>query len=177
MERSVTRARRMSRPAKAGATDEVRPPRRRLCARPVQPAEGWRRNRCGGVRRSSDARRARTPHAALAEMEMGWGRCLCRCLRGLQGHLVAERLELASKPARMVFARVTPEEVIGAQIMVRLAALEHVVHRDDDRMADGDGGFRRAPAAAQARVLGGEVRALGTARRLAGLPQAAAEPL
>src|SRR5204862_4337803 len=31
----------MSRPAKAGATDEVRPPRRRLCARPVQHAEGW----------------------------------------------------------------------------------------------------------------------------------------
>src|SRR5439155_17336490 len=40
LERSVTRARRMSRPAKAGATDEVRPPRRRLCARPVQHAEG-----------------------------------------------------------------------------------------------------------------------------------------
>src|SRR5881227_1069525 len=56
----------MSRPAKAGATDEVRPPRRRLCARPVQHAEGWRFHRCGGIRRSSDARRARTPHAALA---------------------------------------------------------------------------------------------------------------
>src|SRR5439155_2206470 len=64
VERSVTRARRMSRPAKAGATDEVRP--LRLCARPVQPAEGWRLHRCGGIRRSSDARRARTPHAALA---------------------------------------------------------------------------------------------------------------
>src|SRR5438552_19122591 len=56
----------MSRPAKAGATDEVRRPRRRLCARPVQHAEGWRLHRCGGIRRSSDARRARTPHAALA---------------------------------------------------------------------------------------------------------------
>src|SRR5947199_137518 len=66
VERSVTRARRMSRPAKAGATDEVRPPRRRLCAKPVQHAEGWRLHRCGGIRRSSDARRARTPHAALA---------------------------------------------------------------------------------------------------------------
>src|SRR5206468_1560502 len=65
VERSVTRARPMSRPAKAGATDEVRPPRRRLCARPVQHAEGWRLHRCGGIRRSSDARRARTPHAAL----------------------------------------------------------------------------------------------------------------
>src|SRR5207249_3963837 len=52
--------------AHAGATDEVRPPRRRLCARPVQHAEGWRLHRCGGIRRSSDARRARTPHAALA---------------------------------------------------------------------------------------------------------------
>ncbi len=35
-------------------------------AMPVQPAEGWRLHRCGGIRRSSDARRARTPHAALA---------------------------------------------------------------------------------------------------------------
>src|SRR5438046_7728303 len=84
----------MSRPAKAGATDEVRPPRRRLCARPVQPAEGWRLHRCGGIRRSSDARRARTPHAALAEMEMGWGRCLCRCLRGLQGHTITISIRL-----------------------------------------------------------------------------------
>src|SRR5947207_6122917 len=61
---SVTRARRMSRPAKAGATDEVRPPRRRLCARPVQPAEGWRLHRCGGIRRSSDARRLRPGRVA-----------------------------------------------------------------------------------------------------------------
>src|SRR5438552_3200740 len=43
----------MSRPANAGATDEVRPPRPRLCARPVQHAEGWRLHRCGGIRRSS----------------------------------------------------------------------------------------------------------------------------
>src|SRR5205823_8172509 len=109
-------------------------------------------SRVGTGRESGTLGDPRAPHVALAEMEMGWGRCLCRCLRGLQGHLVAERLELASKPARMVFARVTPEEVIGAQIMVRLAALEHVVHRDDDRMADGDGGFRRAPAAGRASV-------------------------
>src|SRR5438094_1653123 len=117
---------------------------------PVQPAEGWRLHRCGGIRRSSDARRARTPHAALAEMKMGWGCSLCRGLHGLERHLVAERLELARKPARVVFARGTPEEVVGAKILVRLAALEHVVHRDDDRMADGDGGFRGAAAAAQA---------------------------
>src|SRR5207237_6418801 len=35
-------------------------------AMPVQHTEGWRLHRCGGIRRSSDARRARTPHAALA---------------------------------------------------------------------------------------------------------------
>src|SRR5205823_7794198 len=178
VERSVTRARRMSRPAKAGATDK---------GTPAPPTPLWRylssTPKAGGFTAAaasadrSDARRARTPHAALAEMKMGWGCSLCRGLHGLERHLVAERLELARKPARVVFARGTPEEVVGAKILVRLAALEHVVHRDDDRMADGDGGFRGAAAAAQAGVLGGEVRALGTARRLGGLPHVAAEPL
>src|SRR5213079_447735 len=36
-------------------------------AMPVQHTEGWRLHRCGGIRRSSDARRARTPHAAARQ--------------------------------------------------------------------------------------------------------------
>jgi len=66
VERSVTRARRMSRPAKAGATDEYARPADASVAMPVQHADGWRRHRCGGIRRSNEARRARTPHAGLA---------------------------------------------------------------------------------------------------------------
>src|SRR5205814_8220475 len=37
-------------------------------------------------------------HAALAEMEMGWGRCLCRCLRGLQGHTITSPYVSSSRP-------------------------------------------------------------------------------
>src|SRR5438552_13107676 len=63
IEPSVSTARAEKQPARQ--TRYARPADAAV-AMPVQHAEGWRLHRCGGIRRSSDARRARTPHAALA---------------------------------------------------------------------------------------------------------------
>jgi hypothetical protein len=67
-------------------------------------------------------------------------------------------------------------EVLRPQLVVGLVASEHVIDRDEDRVADGDDCPPFAPARRAAAELGRQIRALHPAHHISDLGQGTAQP-
>ncbi len=94
----------------------------------------------------------------------GWrGSGLSGLLKGLDGDLVAEGLELFDG-AGFRFGGVAAGVVVGAGIAVELTVLQHVPGGGDHRVLDCDDSFHRAAAAGQTPVFRRQVAVLGSGR-------------
>src|SRR5439155_10959111 len=96
---------------------------------------------------------------------------------GLDRDVEAERLDLAQEPAGAVLGRVAAGEPVGAELAVGQPVLHDVVVGDEDVVADGADRLVRAAAAADLRVVGGEVGAFRARRRLRRLAEGRPQPL
>src|SRR6266705_5606970 len=98
-------------------------------------------------------------------------------LRGewFERDVVSELLKLADESFGALFAGALVE-VVGAEFVVGDVLLEDVVGGDEDRVAQRAGCFAGAAAAAQACVLGAEVRALAPRGRFRRFGQRRLQP-
>jgi hypothetical protein len=95
---------------------------------------------------------------------------------GLEGDLVAERLELADEAAGSMLGRVASCEPVGTELAVGDAVADDVVVGDEDVVAGRPDRFGLSAAAADLPVVGGDVAVLGAGGAAGGVGQGLAQP-